>query len=81
MKDLQDLSLGILPLGAQRHITAAPTFVTACGGVVKAFNSVKLVLFKVLRASVAAFNAGSALFNSISQIFCLSRTSEAIFET
>ena len=38
----QLLSFGILPPGANRHITAAVTFTTAGGGEPKDFNSVKL---------------------------------------
>merc|ERR1719393_124507 len=44
-------AFGILPFGAIRIITPDRTITTAGGGVPKAFNSVKLPLFKVSRAS------------------------------
>lgn len=44
-------SFGIFPLGASKTITAAVTFVTAPGGEPNDFNSVRLALLRVLRAS------------------------------
>lgn len=81
MADFQLLSLGILPAGARRTITAAVTFVTAPGGEPNDFNSVKFALFRVFRASWAANRAGSAFIKSISQSFCFFDTSSAIMAT
>lgn len=51
---------------------------TASGGEPKAFNSVRLFLFKVFKASWAAINAGSALAKSSAQILAFIVTSSSI---
>ena len=51
----QERSFGILLAGAQRTITAAVTLLTAGGGLLKDFSSVRFALFRVFRASSAAY--------------------------
>ena len=77
----QLLSLGILEEGANSTITAAVTFTTAGGGLPNDFNSVRLPLLRVFKASDAAFSAGSAFARSRSQSVCFLPTSRAILAT
>lgn len=51
LQAFQPRSLGILLGGANRTMTAAVTLTTAEGGEPKDFNSVKLFLFNVFKAS------------------------------
>ena len=77
----QLLSLGILDGGASNTITAAVTLTTADGGEPKDFNSVRLFLFSVFRASCAAASAGSALAKSSSHDLAFSLTSFSMTTT
>lgn len=70
-----------LPLGENKTKTAAHTRSTAFGGDPNDFNSVKLFLFKVLRASWAAIKAGSAFLRSDSHNFAFTDTSASIMRT
>lgn len=59
LADFQLRSLGILPFGASKTITAAVTLVTAPGGEPNDFSSVRFALFKVFRASYKLEHAES----------------------
>lgn len=78
MQDFQDRSFGTLPFLENNTSTAAVTFTTASGGEPKDFNSVRLFLFNVFKASCAANKAGSAFAKSSAQILAFIVTSSSI---
>lgn len=78
LQAFHDLSLGIFPFLANNTSTAAVTLTTASGGDPNDFNSVRLFLFKVFKASWAAIRAGSAFAKSSAQILALIVTSSSI---
>jgi len=78
LQAFHERSFGILPPLDNKTLTAAVTLTTASGGVPKDFNSVKLFLFNVFKASWAAVRAGSALAKSSAQIFALIDTSSSM---
>lgn len=55
LEEFQERSLGILLAGAIRTTTAAVTLTTAGGGLPKDLSSVRLALFRVFKASPAAY--------------------------
>ena len=77
----RSFSFGTFPPGDNMTMTPAITLTTAAGGEPKDFNSVKLVLLSVARASPAAIKAGSAAARSRSQSACLIPTSFAMTAT
>lgn len=73
-------SFGIFPL-LNKIKTHAVILITISGGEPNDFNSVKLFLFRVFKASRAAINAGSAFLKSSSQSLAFTETSSSITRT